>query len=165
MSIEVPLYIDILLWGFVATAGMTVILYGSQGLGLSRLSLPFLFGTFVTGNRHRANLWGFVLYLLGGWLFAIVYFLLFNSVGRAGAWLGLLVGVVHGIFLLTVFLPLLPHIHPRMATVYDGPTLKQRLQPPGFFGLNYGRRTPLITLLGQAVYGLLLGIFYGQVVG
>lgn len=165
MIIEVPLSVHVLLWGFVATVCMLGILYGSQGLGLSRLSLPYLFGTFVTGNRYRANLLGFLLYLLGGWLFAILYFLLFNSVGRAGAWFGLLVGVVHGIFLLVVLLPLLPHIHPRMATVYDGPTLKQRLQPPGFFGLNYGRRTPLTTLLGQAAYGLLLGIFYGQVIG
>lgn len=164
MSMEVPLYIDILLWGLIATAGMTIILYGSQALGLSRLSMPFLFGTFMTGNRHWATVWGFLLYMLGGWLFAILYFLLFHSLGRAGAWLGLLVGILHGIFLLVVILPLLPHIHPRMATVYDGPTLKQRLQPPGFFGLNYGRRTPLTTLLGQAVYGGLLGFFYGQVI-
>ena len=32
-----------------------------------------------------------------------------------------------------------------------------RLEPPGFMGLNYGYRTPLTTLLGQAVYGGVLG--------
>jgi hypothetical protein len=158
------LALKILLWGFVATAGMTIILYGSQGAGLSRMSMPYLFGTFVSGNRHRAYVLGFVLYLLGGWLFSILYFLFFASIGRAGPWLGLLLGIAHGLFLLVVFLPVLPHIHPRMATFYDGPTSKQRLEPPGFFGLNYGRRTPLITLLAQALYGLLLGIFYARII-
>lgn len=160
-----PAYLYILIWGFIATASMTVILYGSQALGLSRLSLPFLFGTFVTGNRHRAHIAGIVFYMLGGWIFAFLYYLVFLSLGRAGAWLGLLVGIGHGLFLLLVFLPLMPYVHPRMATVYDGPTRRQRLQPPGFMGLNYGRRTPLTTLLGQAVYGLLLGITYKRIIG
>jgi hypothetical protein len=44
-----------------------------------------------------------------------------------------------------------------MATEYDGPTYRRRLQPPGFFGLNYGYRTPLATILGHALYGAILG--------
>jgi len=35
----------------------------------------------------------------------------------------------------------------------------RQLEPPGFMALNYGRRTPLITLIGQAVYGATLGGF------
>ena len=38
----------VLVWGFVATIALTIVMYGSQGLGLSRLSLPYLFGTAVT---------------------------------------------------------------------------------------------------------------------
>jgi len=52
----------LILWGFVATIAMTAILQGSQGLGLSRLSLPFLVGTFFTGNRRRAVILGFIAY-------------------------------------------------------------------------------------------------------
>ena len=33
----------------------------------------------------------------------------------------------------------------------------RQLERPGFMGLNYGHRTPLATLVGQAVYGLVLG--------
>lgn len=40
---------------------MTTIVHGSQGLGLSRLSISFLAGTFVTGQRTWANVIGFVL--------------------------------------------------------------------------------------------------------
>jgi len=59
--------------------------------------------------------------------------------------------------LLVAVLPLLPYMHPRMASEYDGPTELRQLEPPGFMGFNYGLRTPLTTLLGQAVYGATLG--------
>lgn len=73
---------------------------GSQGLGLSRLSLPFLVGTLSTQDRNRAVVVGYILYTLGGWLFAMLYFLFFASVGRATWWLGALVGCLHGVLLL-----------------------------------------------------------------
>ena len=148
---------DLLLWGLIATVAMTTILQGAQGLGLSRLSLPFLVGTYFTGDRRRAVVIGYALYTVGGWLFALLYFLLFASLGLHTWWFGALVGVLHGLFLLVCALPLLPYAHPRMATEYDGPTALRQLEPPGFLGLNYGSRTPLTTLLGQAVYGAILG--------
>jgi hypothetical protein len=150
---------DLLLWGLLAIVAMTTILQGAQGTGLSRLSLPFLVGTFLTGERRRAMVLGFALYTIGGWLFAFLYFLLFDSVGQHTWWFGALVGVLHGLFLLVGALPLLPYAHPRMASEYDGPTALRQLEPPGFMGLNYGYRTPLTTLLGQAVYGAVLGGF------
>jgi hypothetical protein len=148
---------DLLLWGLLATVAMTTVLQGAQGLGLSRLSLPFLAGTFLTGDRRRAVVLGFALYTLGGWLFAFAYFLLFASLGIRTWWFGALAGVLHGLFLLVAALPLLPYLHPRMASEYDGPTELRQLEPPGFMGTNYGLRTPLTTLLGQAVYGATLG--------
>jgi hypothetical protein len=150
----------VLLWGLVATVVMTTIIYGSQGLGLSRLSLSFLAGTFFTGNRGWANVVGFIVYMLGGWMFAYIYVLILLNIGLPGIWMGSVIGFVHGLFLLTVILPLLPYIHPRMATEYDGPTHLRRLEPPGFMGLNYGFRTPLTTLLAQTLYGTIVGLCY-----
>ncbi len=147
-------------WGLVATVVMTTILYGSQGAGLSRLSLPFLMGTFFTGDRYKAGILGFLLYVLGGWVFAFFYFVLFALLGYASWWLGAIFGAVHAAFLLAVVLPLLPSVHPRMATEYDGPTAVRRLEPPGFMGLNYGQRTPLTTLIGMLAYGIILGALY-----
>ena len=139
---------------------MATVLEGSQLMGLSRLSLPFLFGTFVTSDRHRAMVLGFVLYLVGGWFFAALYYLMFADLGVATWWLGAIVGLLHGAFLLIVFLPMLPHVHPRMASEFDPPSGAGLLEPPGFAGLNYGRRTPLTTLLGQLCYGAILGGTY-----
>ena len=100
---------------------------------------------------------GFVFYVVGGWVFAFLYFMLFASLGIYTWWLGAAAGLLHGLFILVCGLPLLPYIHPRMASEYDGPTELRQLEPPGFMGLNYGPRTPLTTLLGQAVYGATLG--------
>jgi hypothetical protein len=98
-----------------------------------------------------------VFYLLGGWLFAFVYYFIFASIGRTGWDLGLLIGAVHGAVLLVMLLPLLPYVHPRMASEYEGPIRGRRLQPPGFLALNYGYRTPLTTIAAHALYGLILG--------
>lgn len=150
----------VLVWGAVATLLMTTVLEGAQLIGLSRLSLPFLFGTFVTGSRRRALILGYVLYALGGWMFGIVYALLLESLWPAW-WIGLLAGVVHGLFLVCVFLPLLAEVHPRIATRYEGPSARRRLEPPGPVGLNYGRATPVSTVLAQSLYGLVFAIGYG----
>lgn len=147
---------SLVLWGFVATAAMTTIMQGSQGLGLSRLSLPFLMGTFFTDNRNVATALGFLLYMLGGWIFASLYFLFFASLGIYTWWLGALTGFLHGLFLL-VAIPLLPSIHPRMASEYNGATSQRQLEPPGFLATNYGYQTPAITLLAQTIYGITLG--------
>jgi hypothetical protein len=34
------------------------------------------------------------------------------------------------------------------------------LQPPGFAALNYGVRTPLVTLGAHAIYGAIVGHLY-----
>jgi hypothetical protein len=152
-----PPFWSMMIWGLVATVAMTTILQGAQGMGFSRLSLPFLAGTFFTGDRRWAVVVGFIVYVIGGWLFAFLYFVLFASLGLYAWWLGATVGLLHGLFLLTCGLPLLPYIHPRMASEYDGASAIQLLEPPGFMGLNYGNRTPITTLIGQAVYGTVLG--------
>jgi hypothetical protein len=151
----------IVVWGLIATAVMSSLLEGSHYLGLSRISLPFLFGTFVTGRRDRAVICGFLLYALGGLFFAWFYALALTAVGPATWWIGGLLGLANGAFLVAVFLPLLPYIHPRMRTDYDGPASRPQLEPPGPFGLNYGRRTPVITMAAQCVFGVIMGAALG----
>jgi hypothetical protein len=149
--------LHVAVWGFVATSALSIVLQGSQGLGLSRLSLPFLIGTLFTGNRDRASIYGFAFYIVGGWIFAFMYYLVFSSVHISHWWFGALIGAVHGLMLLVVILPILPHMHPRIATEFDGPTALRRLEPPGFMGLNYGRSTPFSTVVGHMIYGAILG--------
>ncbi len=144
----------------IATIVMTGTMQVGQGLGFSRMSLPFLLGTWVTGRRPLATVLGALFCLLGGSLFAIGYFLVFDRVLPASWWLGAVLGLLHGLAILLIFLPLLPYCHPRVATEYDDPTSVRRIEPPGFFGLNYGVGTPAILLIAQAGYGAVLGWSY-----
>lgn len=151
---------SILLWGFCATAVLTTCLAASQGLGLSRISMPLILGAALTPDRRRANLYGFALHMTNGWLFAVVYALVFESWHRATWWLGATLGLVQALFILVVAMPLLPYVHRRMASEDYGPNPTSQLEPPGFLALNYGRLTPIATILAHLLYGAILGAFY-----
>lgn len=151
---------SVTLWGLLATLALTTLMQGAQGLGLSRMSVPFILGMILTPDRNKASVLGFGLQLVIGWAQAIIYALVFESLGRAGWWLGGLLGLVHGVFVLVGVLPLLPGIHPRMASEHHGPEPTRALEPPGFLALNYGRRTPAVTIVAHVLYGLVLGGFY-----
>lgn len=151
---------SILLWGFAATLVLTIIMVCSRPLGLSRMDLPFLLGTIFTSNRNRAPLYGFFVHLFLGWLFAFVYALAFHSSGLFTWWFGVVIGLVHGAFVLSSGLLLIAVFHPRMAREYQGPTPTRQLEPPGLFAINYGRGTPIVTLIAHMIYGGVLGLFY-----
>jgi hypothetical protein len=149
-----------LLGGFIGTLVLTTIEAGSQQARLSRMSIPFLLGSMVTGGREKAKWIGFLVHLVNGEIFALVYVALFHYWGAAGVWRGLLIGVAHAVVILLVVVPLLPSIHPRMASEERGPTVTRQLEPPGPLALHYGLSTPLFVLLGHAAYGMILGALY-----
>lgn len=147
----------ILLWGCIATIVLTTLMGAAQGLGFTRMAIPFILGTMFTADRARAGLVGLLVQLANGWLFSFFYALAFESWHRATWWLGAAGGFAHGLPVLIVLLPLLPGLHPRMANEERGPEPTRALEPPGFLGLNYGRRTPVVTLLAHVIYGAILG--------
>jgi uncharacterized membrane protein YagU involved in acid resistance len=149
-----------LLWGFIATLALSILLAGSQGLGLTRMNLPFMIGTFFTPDRDRAKLYGFFFHLFNGWVFSLLYILIFESLQQANWWLGAIIGLGHALLILLVIVPLMPGFHPRMASEQHGPSATRMLEPPGLLALNYGLRTPLSVLLSHIVFGTILGSFY-----
>jgi uncharacterized membrane protein YagU involved in acid resistance len=144
----------------VATVFLTGLMSASQALGLTRMNLPFMVGTMVTADRERAKLAGFGLHFVNGWLFASIYAAAFQSWGRATWWLGAWIGLVHSLFVLCATMPMLPAMHPRMASEEQGGTPTRQLEPPGFMALHYGRRTPISVILAHLIYGAILGAFY-----
>lgn len=149
-----------ILWGFAGTVILTTMMAGSQGLRLTRMNVPFLLGTMVTPNRDRALVLGVLLHLVNGWLFAAIYLLMFHAVGFATWWFGALIGLVHSLFVLMVGLPVMPAIHPRMASPAQGPTELKPLEPPGFMAKHYGVRTPVSVIVAHLLFGAVLGLFY-----
>jgi hypothetical protein len=149
-----------LIWGFGATVVLTTLTVVAQSLGLTRIDIPFILGTWLTPHRDRAKVFGIAMHIVNGWIFAVVYCLAFEDMGRATWSLGAAIGAVQGFFVVAVALPMLPGMHPRMVSDFRGPEPTRLLEPPGFLTMNYGRLTPLVTLLAHAAYGAVLGAFY-----
>ena len=149
-----------LLSGFLATLALSTLLSASQGLGLTRMNLPYLIGTLFTPQRERAKVYGFLLHLANGWIFSILYVFVFEAVHMANWWFGALLGLAHALTILTVGMSLMPGLHPRMASEQHGLNANRQLEPPGFMALNYGLQTPVSVFLAHAVFGAILGSLY-----
>ena len=149
-----------LLWGFVGTVVLTMAMVVSQELRLTRVNLPYVLGTMFSPDRSRAKVFGTLVHLANGFAFSLLYVAAFEAWGVASWWRGAAIGLVHATFVLTVGMPLLPGIHPRMATEHAGPSMRRQLEPPGFLALHYGRRTPLSILIAHLLFGAVLGTFY-----
>jgi hypothetical protein len=146
------------LFGLVATSALTAVMIAAQLAGLTRLDLPLLLGTIVTEDPDRARVAGFAIHLGIGQGFALGYAATFALVDRATWWLGGLLGILHVAVALTVLVPLLPGVHPRIASNRAGPSTTAVLEPPGLAGLNYGAQTPLVAVAAHLAYGIALGV-------
>jgi hypothetical protein len=147
-----------MLFGLVATTALTAAMTAAQMAGLTRLDLPLLLGTIVTEDPDRARVAGFFVHLGMGQAFAFGYAASFAVLDRATWWLGGLLGLLHAAVALSVLVPLLPGVHPRMASHRAGPASTAALEPPGLLGLNYGTQTPVVATAAHVVYGIALGL-------
>ena len=146
--------------GFVGTLVLTTGLRTANELGLTRVDLPFLLGTAVTGDRARAKALGYLMHLAAGEVFALIYYALFTALGSSGWLLGALFGLLHGVVSATALVNiLLPVVHPRMGSSLSAAGNTPLLEPPGFLMRNYGGRTPIATLLTHVAYGAIVGGF------
>jgi hypothetical protein len=146
------------IFGLIATAALTVVLIGAQLAGRTRLDLPLMLGTIVVADPDRARLAGTLIHLVNGQVFALGYAAAFAAAGDATWWAGGLLGTLHGAVALLVIVPLLPAVHPHMASERAGLSAGAALEPPGLLALNYGRETPLVTMLAHVAYGVALGL-------
>ena len=149
-------------FGLVATTGLTVVMIAAQLGGRTRLDLPLMLGTIATEDPDRARVAGFAIHLAIGQVFAAFYAAAFAALDRSDWWLGAFFGLAHAVVALTVLVPLLPGVHPRMASERAGPVSTAVLEPPGLFALNYGAATPLVAVGAHVVYGAVLGLFIGS---
>lgn len=149
-----------LVGGLVGTLVLTTMLRAASELGLTRMDIPFLLGSAVTGDRVRAKAIGYALHFAFGLIFAFAYYVVFAVIDESGFLLGALFGVAHALFAGSALVNiLLPVVHPRMGTGFTAAGSAPLLEPPGFLLLNYGRQTPLATILAHVAYGAIVGGF------
>ncbi|MGH9226868.1 MAG: hypothetical protein ACRD2W_24475 [Acidimicrobiales bacterium] len=146
------------LFGLISTGALTAVMIGAQLTGLTRLDLPLLLGTLLTEDPDRARVAGFFVHLGVGQGFALGYAAVFALLDRSVWWLGALLALLHVSMALTVLVPLLAGVHPRIASPRAGPATTAVLEPPGLLALNYGLQTPLVAIVAHLAYGTLLGV-------
>jgi hypothetical protein len=142
----------------VATTLLTAVMMVFQLSGRTRLDLPLMLGTIVVGDPDRARVVGFAMHLVVGQCFAAFYVAGFDALGLSNWWLGGLFGLVHAVVAFVVLVPLLPGVHPRMASDRAGPLSTATLEPPGLFARNYGTSTPVVAVVAHVIYGVSLGL-------
>jgi hypothetical protein len=148
--------------GIVGTVVLTTLLRAASELGLTRMDIPFLLGTALTTDRVRAKALGYALHFVFGLLFALGYYGVFRAVGHSGFLLGAGFGLAHALFAGSALVNvLLPAVHPRMGSGFDAAGSAPLLEPPGFMLLNYGRQTPVATIVAHVAYGAIVGGFVG----
>lgn len=146
--------------GLVGTLVLTTVLRAASELGFTRMDIPFLLGTAFTADRAHAKAIGYGLHFGFGIAFALAYYAVFLVTDASGFLLGALFGLVHALFAGTALVNiLLPVVHPRMGTGFTAAGSAPLLEPPGFLLLNYGRRTPLATIVAHVAYGAIVGGF------
>jgi len=146
--------------GLVGTLVLTTALSAGTQLRLTRMDIPFLLGTVFTDDRSRARLFGYAAHIVNGLVFALIYYVGFVALGRASWQLGLLFGLAHALSAGTTLVNvILPALHPRMGTPSSAADSAPLLEAPGFLLLNYGRATPVVTILGHLAYGAIVGLF------
>jgi hypothetical protein len=146
--------------GLVGTLVLTTMLRAASELGLTRMDIPFLLGTAVTEDRVRAKAAGYALHFVAGLLFALAYWVVFAVLDESGVVLGAVLGLVHALFAASALVNvLLPVVHPRMGTGFTAAGSSPLLEPPGFLLLNYGRQTPVVTVIAHIAYGAIVGGF------
>lgn len=149
------------LFGLIATAALTAVMSVAQLAGVTRLDIPLLLGTIATEDPDRARVAGFFIHLAVGEGFALGYAATFALLGQATWWVGGLLGLVHVGVALTVLVPLIVGVHPRIASNRAGPDSAAVLEPPGLLGLNYGRQTPIVAIVAHLLFGIALGVLLG----
>lgn len=161
--------------GFVGAVAMTLLMKMGTSMGMSNMPpMPVIQGAMFTDDESAARKIGMVTHLIvmGTLVFGTVYAALFAAFGTAGWLAGVVIGLVHAVVAGAIGFPMMGSSHPRMEGVaafsgdstYEAEPGSLRVAAPGFFGINYGRGTPMGLLMGHAVYGLVVALIYGAFV-
>lgn len=154
-----------LLSAFIATLVMTAMIKMSAAAGMTQMpSFELMTGSMMSGDEKTAKTIGAMIHyvMMGTVVFGIIYALLFQAFDSASWLTGLAIGIVHGLIIGMIFMPMMSTMHPRMGepAVAGEPTDEIRLSSPGVMGKNWGSMTPMGMLMGHAVYGVVLALLY-----
>ena len=161
--------IPALIAGLTGTVIMTVIMALATAMGLTNMPpMHLVIGSMMTGQRKMASLTGMVIHLIvmGSVTFGLIYAAAFVALNDASVATGAGVGLVHGIIVGAMAMPVMGWIHPRMrdTNADDGASAgrdgRVALTSPGFFGVRWGSMTPRGMIVGHVIFGMVVAVVY-----
>ncbi len=137
---------DAIVWGIAATIVFTLFSIVGKAMGMTRMDLLELLGS--TASRAI----GAVIHHVNGALLAIAWAYGVALVGMPANWL---TAIVWGVILWVLALLMMSTIGAVHPAIRRG-----EQEDPGPAATNFGAMTPVGSLMGHLVYGLVLGLTY-----
>lgn len=142
-----------IVWGVVATVAFTLFGMMGQRMGMTDMDILELLGSTTSrAGTAGAKAAGAVMHHMNGAVLAVAWAF---GVGLLGVGANWATGLVWGVALTGLALIMMSSIAPFHPAIRDG-----KLRDPGPAATNYGKMTPLGSLMGHLVYGLVLGLGY-----
>jgi hypothetical protein len=139
--------------GLAAWVVFIIVLQVLPLLDVPKLDLPAMLGGLFGLNSVAV---GWAILFVAGIVFALLYACWWLTRLPGQAWQrGLIYGIVPWLVMMVIIAPLLPVLNPTM----DARTV------PGFFFVNTGIITTFESLVAFLIWGIVLGVLYGNVAG
>ena len=134
------IWISPLIGGLAGTAVMTLFLFIPNWVGWGRVDIIRAVGALVMHRSNKTFLPGFVIHIFSGIIFAYIYqAILFFSHIPLNVWTGLMMGALHGSFVMLLVSIMIMEHHPIAYYHTRGPM------------------TGFAQLLAHIIYGLVVG--------
>jgi hypothetical protein len=138
--------------GFIATLVFTAVLMMAPRMGMPRMDIVDLLGTMFSAKSNRAL--GWVMHLMMGMVFGLVYAFLWTQGIGSDTWLyGLVFGAIHWL-VVGVMMALIPMMH---AGIKSG-----AVKAPGMWmtGNGGGLMAFMGGLVGHMIFGVVVALVY-----
>jgi hypothetical protein len=146
-------WLGAIVWGVVATLAFTLFSIMGGAMGVSRMDNLDLLGSMMAQPGSTASRTiGAVIHHTNGALLAIAWAYGVALLGLPANWL---TGLVWGVILTALALLMLSTMGALHPAIRSG-----EQEDPGLMATNFGAMTPLASLMGHLVYGLVLGLLY-----
>jgi hypothetical protein len=142
-----------IVWGMVATIAFALFSMMGKKMGMTRMDLLDLLGSmFVEPGTGTSKRLGLIMHLMNGALLAIAWAYGAALLNLPANWV---TAMGWGVVLWLLALMMMT----TMGSVH--PAIKHGTQEdPGPAATNFGKKTPMGSLMGHLVYGLVLGLLY-----
>ena len=138
--------------GLAAAVAFSMFTGMARAMGMTTMSIEKTLGAMF-GEGPTAAFAGWVMHLVSGIIFALIYAYMFSVIEVTNGWLiGGIIGLVHGLIIGAMVMPMMGVMHP---AVRSG-----AITAPGFFAVNAGAMTPMGLVVGHILFGAVLGGVY-----